>query len=177
MSGHPTQRILDSFDHLDRKQRHELLQHTRTCAGCRERLVSAEPDRLFALLGTEVPSEHALARLSKRIQTEIETVPEQPRSSRGWLAVAAIAASLLVVILIGLQSSSQKPFNGSSGPTLSRVIPVASDKLPGLDQAATKSTVPLRSVELISSPGEAQLVNFNIGDIQVLMIIDQELDI
>jgi len=140
-------------------------------------LVSAEPDRLFAILGTEAPSEHTLARLSARIQTEIETGPEPSRYSSGWLAVVAIAASLLIVILIGLQSSRQTPLTGSSEPTLSQVTPVAPDNFPALDQAVPGTTVPLHSVELISSPGEAQLVDFAIGDIQVVMIIDQELDI
>jgi hypothetical protein len=177
VSVHPTQQVLDSFDELGHKQRQEVLQHARTCAGCREQLVSVEPGRLFALLGTETPSEHALARLSARIQTEIDTGPERSRSSRGWLTVAAIAASLLVVILIGLQSSRQTPFTGTSEPNFSEVTPVTSDSFPGLDHAVTEQTDPPRSVELISSPGDAQLVDFAIGDIQVVMIFDQELDI
>ena len=37
--------------------------------------------------------------------------------------------------------------------------------------------VPVRGIELLSSPGDAEVVDFAIGDAQVVMIFDEELDI
>jgi hypothetical protein len=176
---HLTQQTLDDFDLLAGEQRQGVLQHARTCAACRVRLVSEDPGRLFALLSTDPLPEVALDRLSERIQAGLVARPEQPRTNRGWFAVAAIAASLVFVILVGVLSSRQAPLteltelpelNETSEPALATVTPIE------IEEAAAQPA-PMHSVELISSPGEAQLVDFAIGDIQVVMIIDRELDI
>jgi hypothetical protein len=179
---HLTQQTLDDFDLLAGEQRQGVLQHARTCAACRIRLVSEDPGRLFALLSTDPLPEVTLDRLSERIQAGLVDRPEQPRTNRGWFAVAAIAASLVFVILVGVLSSRQAPLtelteltelpelNETSEPALATVTPIEIE-------AAAAQPAPMHSVELISSPGEAQLVDFTIGDIQVVMIIDRELDI
>jgi hypothetical protein len=176
---HLTQQTLDGFDLLAGEQRQGVLQHARTCAACRIRLVSEDPGRLFALLSTDPLPEVTLDRLSERIQAGLVDRPEQPRTNRGWFAVAAIAASLVFVILVGVLSSRQAPLteltelpelNETSEQALATVTPIE------IEEAAAQPA-PMHSVELISSPGEAQLVDFAIGDIQVVMIIDRELDI
>ena len=50
------------------------------------------------------------------------------------------------------------------------IIPLT-EKLQGFDLA------PERGLELISSPGEAEVVDFALGDTQVVMIFDKALDI
>ena len=179
---HLTQQTLDDFGLLTGAQRQGVLKHARSCAACRDRLVSEDPGRLFALLSTDPLPEVTLDRLSERIQVGLVARPEQPRTNRGWFAVAAIAASLVFVILVGVLSSRQAPLTElaelteqtelteTSEPALATVTPM------GMEEAAAQPA-PMHSVELISSPGEAQLVDFAIGDIQVVMIIDQEMDI
>ena len=84
---------------------------------------------------------------------------------------------LLLASFFGLYMTVRAPLTASMDRAVldeaeSAPLPPLTEPLSSPDYPA-----PLRSVQLISSPGEAQVVDFSVGDYQVVMIIDRELDI
>jgi hypothetical protein len=163
MHSHPDSDALRRFDELEAEDRGKLLRHVAGCAGCREQFLAADPSRAFALLSLAPVPEEALDRLSSRIDERI--VP-----ARRTYRYASLAASLLLAALLG-------------GYVLTRpaIPPVAGLATPSVDfveiEAAAESESPAGSIQLISSPGTAQVLDLTVGETQVVMILDAAMDI
>jgi hypothetical protein len=172
VSGHLEQRQLSAFDQLDAATRRPLLEHARGCSACRKRLLAADPARLFALLGLDPIPEHALARLSARVDAVLDEQPgpARRRVRRRAIAFGSMAASLLLAGIFGgylLDRDLRDPAVAAAPLALPEVA-----WMEPLGQAP-----PVAGMQLVSSPGEAQVVDLNIGETQVLMIFDEALDL
>jgi hypothetical protein len=145
-------------------EREQMLQHLSRCGACRNRLAELEPSALFALLSLRQPPAAALDALSRRVSAaiEIETVDRRPVAHPRFAAVASLAASVLLAISLGVYFDR--------GP-VNEPDPFRADLESYLERLDRDS--PLPGVELISSPGEAQVVDLEVGDTQVVMIFDK----
>jgi hypothetical protein len=156
MTHHPDPTRL-SRDDLPADERRRLLEHVRGCDGCRRTLAGADPARLFSMLALAPVPADALDRLSNRVREDVERAGGG--RGRRWVGSAAsLAASLL---LAGFLGGVLLRHEGSMTDELAAVAPEA----------------PASGVELISTPGEAQVVELAIGETQVVMIFDKGLDI
>ena len=88
-----------------------------------------------------------------------------------WMRVASIAAALILAAFLGVQMDRREPVT-----RVARVTPAPAAPTVTLE-AGVESSLPARGLELISSPGEADVVDFALGETQVVMIFDRELDI
>jgi hypothetical protein len=170
MTPHPDAVRFQRFDNLPADERTALLGHVRECADCRRRLAGGDPSRLFALLALETPPAAALNRLSAGLNRELDRVARS-RSGPGRLrSAASIAAALVLAAFLGSYALRQ------SAPGRA----VAADVRPSGDAAtlaAYEAPAPAEGVELLSTPGQAQVMELAIGDTQVVMIFDEALDI
>ena len=167
MNGHPDPGRFERFDRLSAAARSELLDHAAGCAACRERLLEDDPTRLFALLSVAPLPDEAMARLSSGLEAELDrAAPPRPGLPR-LRAAAGLAASLILAGFLGLY------LTGVPRPEPSLAV------VPAIPSAilASEREAPAGGVELISSPGEAQVLELTIGDTQVTMIFDEALDI
>lgn len=153
--------VLARFENLRAQERHEVLAHTQRCGDCRRRLAEACPSYLFALLGSEAIPSGALDRLSARINDEIDRLEDVNRRGR-WPAWWSMAASLLLGAIIGGFLLVQP-----DAPAVRRA------QLPDL----TGPDEPIRAIEVLSTPSEAQVLDLMVGDTEIVMIFDEELDI
>jgi len=141
--------------------RDERLRHAKDCASCREELFSDRPERLFSLLALGTAPAADLDRLTSGVMRRIEG--ERAGHRRLHLrAFVPVAASLLLAGLFGIYA------------TLQRIEP--SPGLAALDPFL-EASAPSDGIELISSPGEAQVMEFTVGGTQVVMIFDESFDI
>ena len=169
MNSHPGPERFERFDSLDAPARLELLRHVRGCADCRRRLIAADPSRVFALLAVEPLPAEALDRVSRGVSRSLNDLERPGR--RQWYAVASIAASLLLAGYLGLQlwGPGEAPPRQLAPAELAEIERI-------LDEHEQKHT-PVRSIELLSTPGTARVVDLSLGDTQVVMIFDADLDI
>lgn len=153
MTSHLDEQLVSRFDALEGGARDDALRHAVRCPRCREALVADDPSRLFALLALEPPAEETLERVSDNVMRQVG----EPRVLR---SLASVAASLLLAGIFGVYMMG----NRGAGPTASLQpspeVPVASD-----------------GIELISSPGDAQVMEFTVGETQIVMIFDEAMDI
>ena len=160
MKNHPTAERIRSIDCLAGPEREELLRHIAACDNCRAVLADEDPSRLFCLLSLEPIPVAALDRLSAAVADGI--VPVRPAASRPYLTAASLAASLLLAAAFGAYflnaPEPQEPWRAEVMELLDRNVPV-------------------RGIELLSSPGVAQVVDLEVGGNQVMMIFDKELDL
>ena len=128
-------------------------------------MLSADASRAFAFLAFEPLPDAALDRVSQtvRLLTEPQPVAARPRR----LAWASIAASLLLAAgLGGLLWQSPHPDAGRPG-------------LPSATQASVtaKHAEALPAGVEVLAPAGAAVYDLSVGDAQVVMIFDAELDI
>ena len=168
MTRHPESSLLERYEALTAGEREELLAHAESCPSCRQRLAEADPTRLFALLSRAPVGEQALERLGERLDRDLGRGDARRWGSPWFRAAASVAASLALAAVLG--SFALRPPAG---------MPVAS-----APAAAPSGVVLAREgdpapggVQLISSPGEAQVMELSIGETQVVMIFDEALDI
>ena len=162
MSRHPEPSMLGRLAELSGDDRERIVQHLDGCARCRARVSEQDPSALFALLSLETVPQDALDRLSARVASALaEGRTVRPRFTYRW--AAALAASvLLAAFFVGYLLREAPPAEHVElSPVPEFVLPDA----------------PERGIELLSSPGTAQLVGFTVGETQVVMIFDEELDI
>jgi len=150
---------------VDPAEREQILRHVSGCRACRDRLVELDPGALFALLSLRQPPAAALDDLSRRVSAEIDA-ERRPVARVRFAAVASLAASVLLAVALGVYFK-RAPVNEPD--------PFRADLESYLERLDRDSPVP--GVELISSPGEAQVVDFKIGDTQVVMIFDEALNL
>ena len=170
MTPHPDAGLFERFEALPAGERERLLRHVAQCDACRQRLAAEDPSRMFALLAVDSLPAEALERLSASVNRELDrTAPR--RAATRWIEVAAsVAAALVLAGFFGvfvLRQSQPAPSTAPGAPP--PTLPVA--------VAATEQETPAAGVELISSPGEAQVMELAIGETQVVMIFDEALDI
>ena len=168
MNDHPEVKLLDRYEALSAAQRGDLLRHAERCATCRRRLAEADPTRLFALLSRLPVSEGALNRLTIGLDRELDRDDPKRPGSRWLGAVASIAASLALAAVLG-----------SFALRLAADLPVASVPAPAMGGVvlAREGEPAPGGLQLIFSPGEAQVMELSIGETQVVMIFDEALDI
>jgi anti-sigma factor RsiW len=153
MTLHLDQGLVSRFDALEGKAREDVLRHAARCSRCREALIAEDQARLFGMLALESPSDEALERVSENVMRQVG----EPRVLR---QLASVAASLLLAGIFGVYMMG----NRGSGPTASL-------------ETALEAPVVSDSIELIASPGEAQVMEFTVGETQIVMIFDEAMDI
>ncbi len=132
------------------------LNHVSSCTDCRATWTAGDASRIFTLLadfpaGGEAGEQEVLDRLSAGIRKHIRT----DRPTGRWYSLAA--AALLVAALLA-----------PSAAWLFRDRPAV---------PLRTAAYPLADVEVLSTPGEAQIIDLSVGDTQVVMIFDSRLEI
>jgi len=168
MRQHPDSASLEGFDLLSVPERRAVARHALACASCREVLTRRDPSVLFALLALQPIPEEALNRLSERIDLAVGA-ERPPAAGRRWLSVASVAAALLLAALFG------RELGRVESPTVASSRGLQAE--PAVVSPPEDSILPARGVDLISTPGEADVVAFALGETQVVMIFDKKLDI
>lgn len=162
MKPHPDPEVLAGADRLAPDARMEVLRHLAECSACRGIHVASDPAKLFGLLAARPLPAARLDEVSTRVAAAIDSgarLARSPGGSRGARAVTAVAASLvlaaLTLLLTGdrLRGRVAAPVAGFTGIT------------------------PAASLTLLDSPGEARVMDLTMGDTQVVMIFDRELDL
>lgn len=122
----------------------------------REEWLGDEPSRLFSLLGAdEIPAERLEA-----LQADVEqAIAPRPSTARWWAAAAVLATVAL------------------GGWLALRDVEPAATEVALTPPPASPELGPVRGIELLASPGEAQVVDFSVGDTQIVMIFDEALDL
>lgn len=170
MSQHPEPGLLSRFETLEGEARAELLDHVGGCAECRARLAEGDPTRLFALLALQPLPRPALDRLSARVDAELDRDARRRPSWPRFGAVASLAASLVLAGLFGIY------LTGRSTPEPAPVLPLEGPG-PARAEVLSEPWPATDGLELISSPGEAQVMELTVGETQFVMIFDEAMDI
>ncbi|MBZ5640614.1 MAG: hypothetical protein LAO51_17900 [Acidobacteriia bacterium] len=160
MSGHPD---LPRLDYLPEADRREVLRHLHVCAACRRQAIADDPSRVFALLAAREVPRGVLERVSSGVAEAVrrgETAsthlrPRRLRATAAWAAAAALAAALL----LPLAGDFARP-----GPK-------------GVAAVLAPAAVPRAGAEVVSPPGQAQVVNLTVGETQLVMIFDPRIDL
>ncbi len=152
---------------LSRRERLELLDHVRGCRRCSALLASTDPVGIFSLLALETPPVDELERLSARIDSEVAAAPVPARATTRWVSMAAS------VLLAGIFATYLW--------TRPAVIPEAANLRPSVLDTLDLQGIPTAdaagSVEWVTSPGTAQVMDLSVGEMQVVMIFDEAMDI
>jgi len=161
MAEHPA--APGNWDETDSGTRRSWLEHIDGCDACRNAWIAQDPVRWFAFLSEQAPPAglrqgENLVRENRLLEdltaTVIASIPAvgAGRWNPGRLAAAALlAATLLLPFAV---------WKERTGPA----DPVAGG-------------APLADVEILSTPGEARVIDLSVGDTQVVMIFDSELEI
>ena len=190
-----------SDDRRDQAARRAELERALRSADERERWAEDDPSRLFGLLALQETPQEQLDALSERVEAALDALEPAPamgrpldvqqpaaahgsRATRRWyLGYGAAAAVLLLGVLVSWQATRQGPsevIEVADGPVghapaerieLPPIRPGASDLPPFLTQASSPG------VQVLDSPGEAQVVDFAVGDMRVVMIFDEALEL
>jgi hypothetical protein len=163
VSDHPSIETLLNLDELAATERDSVLDHAASCERCRDRLASEDPTRIFALLGRRPIPESLLDDLSASVSSSIDA-GETPRgigvSHRRWAVGAWAAAVLLAIGLVFVTDGEAPP------DTVEEIVADVKVK-----------TTPRATVAVLESPGEAQVVDLALGETQVVMIFDREMEL
>jgi hypothetical protein len=144
-------------------ERAEHLRHAAECAACREKLLDGRPERIFMLLGSESPPADKLELLTAEIGRRIESESSFHGFRQRMRTLLPVAASIMLAGLLGIYST----INRVQTP-LGRAAAV---------EPYLEASSPSEGIELISSPGDAQVMEFTVGETQIVMIFDEALDI
>lgn len=144
------------WDPATEDERTAWLEHVAGCTDCRAAWIDQDPSRIFALLadqpaGDETAERIALDRLSAGIRKSIRTSRPAALWFR-WAAAAVLAGALLA----------------PSAAWLFRDRPAA---------PVLAATYPLADVEVLSTLGNAQIIDLSVGDTQVVMIFDSRIEL
>jgi hypothetical protein len=137
-------------------ERDAWLGHIAACPRCRDTWIAEDASRIFALLPDqpavdEAAEQLALDRLSAGIHRTIRT----GRTAGRWYRLAA-AAALAAALL------------APSAAWLFRDRPAV---------PVIAASYPLADVEVLFTPGEAQIIDLSVGDTQVVMIFDSRIEL
>jgi anti-sigma factor RsiW len=159
--------LIDGVD-LPAAERREVLAHLQGCAACRAELAGRDASLLFSVLALEPVPAEVLERVSERAAGAI--AHEQRRSStrRAW-AWGSLAASILVAALGGAYFWSGKSPHAPP--------PIRARATEAIRAPAPEAAMPAGMIELLESPGDADVVEMSIGDVEVVMIFDEAMEI
>jgi len=155
---HPDPEVLAAADGLAPDARMELLRHVAECSACRGIYVASDPARLFGLLAARPLPAARLDEVSAGVAAAIDS-GARSGGSRAARAATAIAASLVLAALT-LFLTEDRPRGRAVAPF-----------------AGFAGVTPAASLTLLDSPGEARVMDLTMGDTQVVMIFDRELDL
>ena len=167
MSIHPEREALRRPEGLSAEKRRALLGHVAGCARCREVYTAEDPTRLFALLGNRRLDPGLLEEVSAAVMAGLDDslpAPDWPERSWSLKAVGAWAAGILLAV--GLFSFATRHWREQPPGPVTHVV----DQIREVSQ-------PRGEVALLSSPGQAELVALTVGDVQVVMIFDEGLEL
>ena len=167
MTGHPDLRALIEGSGQTRSEREAMLGHLRDCARCRAELAEHEPSLLFSVLALEAVPAEVLESVSERAGRAIrlEGLPGRRRRAYAW---GSLAASILVAGLLGAY------FWGEGRRTPPPAGPVVVD---AVQAPASEAAIPAGMIELLGSSGGADVVAMSVGEVEVVMIFDEAMDI
>jgi len=167
VTAHPDLRPLIEGTELTRSGREALLGHLRDCATCRAELAEHDPSLVFSLLALEPVPAGVLESVSERAGAAIRREGRPGRRRRG-LAWASLAASILVAGLLGAYFWGDRvEAPPRAGPALVDVVPAP----------ATEAAIPAGMIELLEPSESADVVSLSVGEVEVVMIFDESMDI
>lgn len=157
MNAHPT---ID-WDAAAPDERDRWLAHIDSCDACRQRWLAEDPSRLFLALRDDAVPQSVLEAVSAGVSAAIrDEAPGRRRTARRVRLVAA-AAGIVLALAVAWWSGF--------GPASTDPTPVAFQGPDGVPDRA--------GVQLLTSPGAAQVVDLTVGDTQVVMIFDDQLEL
>ena len=162
MSEHPR---IDRLDETTGDARASMLDHLLGCSSCRASLAGRDPAGLFALLSRRPLPGGILDEVSLGVRAGILEARPGAASFRDDLARRVAPWAAAVLLAAGLGTAFVK-----------RPGPPTAPPLPSASLAAVPALLPARAeVEVLSSPGQAQVVDLTVGETQVVMIFDRGL--
>jgi len=165
--SHPDLRPFLEDAELPAAERSRLLEHLQSCPRCRAEVAASDPTRLFTLLGDQPVPAGVLERVSTGAAAAI-AVERQRRTIRPW-AMGAVAASVLVAGVFGAYLSNR--------PGVEPPAPIPVKSALSEPKTAAEVSIPAGMIEVLESPGDADVVEMSVGDVQVVMIFDEALEI
>lgn len=149
------------WDLAPEEHRRRWLEHAAGCTPCRVLWIAGDPSRVFAFLGDEpAGSEEAEEAALERVHEAVSRAIRPARPVRHLLRFAA-AAVLAAALLFPATAWLFRERGGDPGGTVAEAIPLR----------------PLADVEVLDTPGEAQVIDLSVGDTQVVMIFDPRFEI
>jgi len=142
--------------------------------------VSDDLSKLFSQLRDQpIPQDRLdelTARLDLQIAEEAGDVGMRFASGRfRWHRVASIAASLLLAALISIPLSTYETAEPIAMHRFERTE--SFEALVPMGAVEAMALPEVSGIEFISSPGDAQTLDIEIGDARVLMIFDESIDL
>lgn len=150
------------------EERRELLVHLQACEMCRSRWSAKDPSVLFSLLAIEPVPDDVLERVSRGVEDAMAAEVER-ETGRRWVAWGSLAASLLVAAVLGAYLWNQAPITAPA--------PAVADSGAGMSAPAPEATIPAGMIEFLESPESAEVVEMSVGDVEVVMIFDEAMEI
>ena len=161
MSPHPSPGRLSLVDDLPPEERDAIRAHVGQCGACRAIWAGADPTRLFALLADRALPEDLVDAVSAGVAAGIDG----GATSVPWTRRAVVAVAASVLLALGAV------FFGSPGPGPGEAAPVAEPV------AELREITPGAQLVLLESPGDPRVMDLTMGDMQVVMIFDEEFDL
>jgi hypothetical protein len=172
VSGHPELRPLVEGADLAPTERSRLLAHVRDCAACRADLASHDPSLLFSALALEPVPAEILDRVSRGAASAIGRERRRAATRRVY-AWGSLAASILIAGLLGGYVWTQRDLEPPRSPRPEIVDAVRAPA----PEPAEPAAMPAAMIEILDSPGNADVVEMTVGDVEVVMIFDREMGI
>lgn len=150
------------WDDVSGPARRALLEHAAACASCREALVAHEPSALFALLALAPMPAPVLDAVSSEVarRAGIGAAPAAALAdATPWVRRATAAA----IAVAGLLTAAATFFHTAPTP-----VPLA-------PMAVAPRATPRADVEVAPGDAVSQVVDFTVGDTQVVMVYNPEL--
>jgi anti-sigma factor RsiW len=133
MNCEETQRFLASFlnGKLSGAEAHAVRSHLASCANCASRLSRLDRIEIFPAIDEEVePASDLSARFHSRLERHRQQQAEEARSGYRWLSrylawgwprQAAAAASLVLLLAVGIYFGSHRTGPADQGATISEI--------------------------------------------------------
>lgn len=156
VTSHPDLRAIDGPEGADRRA---ALEHIRECDACRSELLTEDPARVFSLLALVAMPPRDLGAVSAAVERRLEAAPRTLLDAlrEGFFPRAAAAVAAIVLVGVGTVAFWPRPRLG--------------------DEIATRVAAPPAGAEVTMAGGDARVVDLAVGDIQVVMIFDPEIEL